>query len=451
MVMTPLVKKLDERSIIGQKGINLIERIVLNIGWVWHPTGALETGIDGIIEIRDPMTGQTTNSIIQVQSKATEHPFQAETKHSFEYLCQEKDLNYWLWGNAPVILVRCRPNTNEAYWIPIKTYFSTPEKRASRKIYFDKKQNCFDADCKSALIAMAVPKDSGIYFSPLPKKEVLYSNLLKVSYPERLYFADTDFNDPKAVWDEMRSHCKEIIIGAFVLHSKRMMSFCDLSAHPWDKICKIETLKREESKNWADSDDPEKRRNFAELLNRSLRDMIVAKKINLAFHKEKECFYFRPTRNLRTRRFNYQSVVNKTSRDVFRAYYSKHETRRLLYYRHSAFEGRFIRTDEGWYLEITPTYLFTSDGRNLAMFHEDNLKGIKLEEANAAVLGQVIMWAAVLRPPEDLFRPRYPYLEFTELQKFDVDSGIHDKVWLPQEEPEDQVELTSSEPGLFDK
>jgi len=79
-------KRLDQRSIVGQQGVNLIERVVLSIGWVWHRAGTLETGIDGIIEIRDSLTGETTNSIIEVQSKATANPFQAESDDGFEYL-----------------------------------------------------------------------------------------------------------------------------------------------------------------------------------------------------------------------------------------------------------------------------------------------------------------------------------------------------------------------------
>ena len=33
-------------------------------------------------------------------------PFQAETDNSFEYRCEQKDLDYWLRGNVPVILIR---------------------------------------------------------------------------------------------------------------------------------------------------------------------------------------------------------------------------------------------------------------------------------------------------------------------------------------------------------
>jgi hypothetical protein len=57
------MKKLPHQMIVGQQGINLIERIVLGIGCVWHPSN-LDAGIDGYIELRDPATAAVTNNII---------------------------------------------------------------------------------------------------------------------------------------------------------------------------------------------------------------------------------------------------------------------------------------------------------------------------------------------------------------------------------------------------
>ncbi|MHC4075935.1 MAG: DUF4365 domain-containing protein, partial [Planctomycetota bacterium] len=63
-------KKITQNQITGQQGVNYVEQTVLEMGFTWHPTNAsLEAGIDGIIEIRDPETGEVTNNIIQVQVK----------------------------------------------------------------------------------------------------------------------------------------------------------------------------------------------------------------------------------------------------------------------------------------------------------------------------------------------------------------------------------------------
>jgi len=63
-------KKIHRSSIVGEQGINLIQRVVLGMGYVWYPTGGVEAGIDGFIEIRDVVTGEVTDSIVQVQSRA---------------------------------------------------------------------------------------------------------------------------------------------------------------------------------------------------------------------------------------------------------------------------------------------------------------------------------------------------------------------------------------------
>src|SRR4051794_1202783 len=101
-------KKIQRNVLLGQEGINILEAAVLKMGFVWSPMGAIEAGIDGTIEIRDPETGDMLHSIIRVQSKATSGPLTADTGKTFEYLCDERDLDYWLRGNAPVILVRSR-------------------------------------------------------------------------------------------------------------------------------------------------------------------------------------------------------------------------------------------------------------------------------------------------------------------------------------------------------
>jgi hypothetical protein len=137
--MAEAVKKILHTDIIGQQGINLIESVCLKVGFLWYSTG-LEAGIDGYIEIRNTSTGEVTNCIIQVQSRATEQPFEGDNGSTFEYRCSEKDLDYWLSGDAPVILIRSRPKTNEAYLASLKDRFRDAAARKGRKVVFDKER-----------------------------------------------------------------------------------------------------------------------------------------------------------------------------------------------------------------------------------------------------------------------------------------------------------------------
>jgi hypothetical protein len=155
-------KKIHQNSIIGQEGVNLVERLVLKMGFLWYATPGMEAGIDGVIETRDRITGAVYNKIIQVQSKATVNRFPAETDDKFQYICHERDLNYWLEGNTPVILVVSRPRTDEAYWVSVKSYFKDSKKRASRKIIFDKKHDRFDEHSAKALMDLASKPETSV-------------------------------------------------------------------------------------------------------------------------------------------------------------------------------------------------------------------------------------------------------------------------------------------------
>ncbi len=429
-------KKIHRSSIVGEQGVNLIQRIVLKMGHVWYPTGGVEAGIDGYIEIRDATTGEVTNSIVQVQSKAGPSFFRSETENSFEFRCDEKDLDYWLQGNAPVILVVSRPESDEAYWVSIKDYFRDPQTRAARKVRFDKGRDRFDEGSKADITRLAVSKDAGIYFAPSPREETLYSNLLRVSrFPDKLYVAQTDYRKGGDVHARLRE------LGAegeseWMLKRGSVYAFVDLAEGPWEEICDHGTVETLDAEEWAYSDDPDTQREFVQLMNRCLG--AKAYSLGLRYEKDHRCHYFKATKKLGDRRLSYKSVVNETARTVFKRYAKKGDPSETAYYRHSAFEGRFKRFEGTWYLEITPTYHFTRDGYRPSAFYEDKLTGIKQLETNQALLGQTVMWAEYLSRDGDLFEPKYPLLEFDGLATFELAAGIDEDAWRKDDEAGDE-------------
>ncbi len=313
-------KKIHTNSIIGEQGINLIQRIVLGMGFMWYPSGGTEAGIDGTIELRDPATGEAFNTIIGVQSKATSGMFTAETPTRFEYLCHARDLDYWLRGNVPVILVVSRPRTDEAYWVSVKDYFRDPAARQSRKVLFDKQQHRFDEACGPALMKIAVPKDAGIYLAPPPVQEKLYTNLLRVaSFADRIYVADALYQTGEELWTKLREESEDVG-EAVILKRKQLISFHDLSQPPWSSVCDVSTLRPFDSADWANSEDRDKVDEFVQLLSRALSEKVQA---DLVYSRRKDCYYFRPTNDLSPRRYRYRSQKAKTGRDVFQGYTSK--------------------------------------------------------------------------------------------------------------------------------
>jgi hypothetical protein len=417
-------KKITERSLIGERGIALIHKRVLDMGYVWHDR-RVDAGIDGEIELRDPATEAALNRIMLVQSKASERPFARETATSFEYLCDAADLTYWLDGNAPVLLVCSHPSTDEAWWVSIKDYFADPSRRASRRVHFDKRTMRFDAGAAPALFDLAMPAESGLYLPPPPHREQLTSNLLAlISVPPRIH------SSPTCATDGADAVARLAEVGArdsdYLLRSGQVHSFRTLTEAPFSTLVAGDPLVVSTSvptSTWADSDDGALLRWYVELLTRTMRDMLHAE---LAWCAPGRYLYFKATSSLKPRciRSNFGR-----SRTVFTPYYrNPDEPTKLSYCRHDAFLPRFTRVDGWWYLQVLPTYHYTRDGYEPSLFADELLSGLKRLERHRAVLLQVKMWANYLQ--DDLrLREREPPLRFGGLATVDVDRGIDETRW----------------------
>ena len=141
---------------------------------------------------------------------------------------------------------------------------------------------------------------------------------------------------------------------------------CTNSSHSGEKCacqsaCDIGTVETFEGEEWARSEDPDLRRLFVWLLNECLRSF--AGKIGMRYSKEDEALFFKRTADLSPRVKRYSSRQQRTLREVFREFRSMSDPAKVFYYRHVGFEPRFRRFDGRWWLQINPTYLFTSDGQ----------------------------------------------------------------------------------------
>lgn len=441
-------KTVPNSVFIGNEGAYLVPQLVNEMRFLWTPSGQFELGIDGTIEVVDPATSKGTGNIIKVQIKTTSQPWAEENESGFVFPVRETDLNYWLTGNTPVILICCKAGAKEAFWISVKEYFAKLERRHERKIRFNKQRDRFDTSCRDALIQLAVPKDSGLYLAPLPKKETLYSNLLPVThFPETIFFAPTKHGTDKEAGIALRAECgnptAEWIVTGGSLHS-----FHKLDTQPWNKVCDATKQNSFATSKWAYSDDTAIRRNFVRLLNRCLSQKLRGEKIN--FNKIRECYYFLPDGEINApvvRILKEMSLTRAATKTVVMARMSKKHPGQISYWRHLALEPQFILLDGIWHLQITPTYLFTFDGHHLSRFAEDNLKGIKKLEKNNAVLRNVLTWASFLQPKTDWFATRYELLTFGPLLKTEVAAGIIDQEWLSHAD-EDEAEELRTDLGL---
>ncbi len=412
---------------------------------MFYETGGVEAGIDGFIELRDSLTGVVGNQILQVQGKARDSArYSYETDEGFTWIPEEADLQYWLRGTAPVVVVVVRLSDKTAYWKTVKDYFrANPQDLPGRRIRFDKARDAFTADAKAGLLDVAARTVPGAVGPPARIVEEMLLNLVRVSHVGPvLYLAETEHRSNKAFGAALRA-VKRDGPGEWVVKGGKVLSFHDLREFPWDRVCRSETSECFPVDQWALVDDRDEQRTFVELLNRALSAFCSDE---LFSDGKSGLRHFRRPRGRMQLAFGYPGPVNQTSRKVVREYTRKEAGFASGYFRHSAFAGNFVRIEDDWFLEVTPTYRFTSDGYHDYNFAEDRLKGIKALENNGAVLGQFMMWQHYLTQPRvDMLKPAYPFLAFAPLDGFQVGHGVPDDLWRSQESEQERVDLFSPE------
>ncbi len=449
-----MAKYLSRNVIKGQSGINVVEEAVLGMGFKWSPgNGSLDTGIDGDIELVDPATREAKNVLIRAQVKSRGY-FEKESNSTFEFACAKPDIEYWLTGNAPVILIFVRFDTRTAWWKCLRSWFSDPARRKIGRIVFDKAADRFDKHTGPALLDMTQQYGSGVYISPKRKPERLVSNLLEVTrLPARLYMAETQYRDSHDLRDALHRR-QEWPPKEWFLRDGRLYSIHDLREEPWKSVCDVGTVESIETEEWSQSDSIEQKNGFVRLLEACLSTRIAP--MGLSWNKDEECYYYKARNDKTTgamipKEVWYKSLQQRASRIVFQEYRSKKDPTQVAYYRHQGFKSHFIRLDGKWYMEITPRYIFTADGKEPHRFREEYQSKIKTIEGGAAVRGTIVMFASLLQDETGLFAKSYPHLGFGELATTEIGVGIDDELWGKKDElqPSSQTEQEEVDSGLF--
>lgn len=439
-------KKVTRQTLIGEAGIALIHGRVTEMGFLFHPR-RVDHGIDGHIDLVDPGTGEVLNLVLQVQSKASTRQFPYEDVNGFQYTCDEIDLNYWLSGNTPVILVLSHPDEGGAWWVDIKAEFSDPKRRASRTVVVDKHTQAFDASAAAALLGRAAPKGRGLFLSPPPKLETLTSNLLRVErMPEALYIAPSAASTYSAAGELLASQSKRAR-GDWILRNSLVISFSDLTQSPLNVLCSGD-VERHDTGEWAGSDEQDIQHRLMDLLARAVGADHHA---DLRWHKDRRHLHFRPTPDLAPRREG--RGPGRQGRTVFSAYRSKRDPGKISFYRHAAVTTRFRRLGDAWYCQLGVDYCFSRDGHNESAFADALLAGIKRFDRHAAVAGWTKTWATYFGKPPNLFDADKAVI-FGELATLEVDRGIEDRLWgraplqISEEDGENRANQAENEAEL---
>jgi len=418
-------KKAPDSELLAQQGVNLIEQTILGMGFLWHVSGPFDHGIDGRLELRDVRTKTPLNRHIGVQSKARGR-FTAESEEGFEFLCEKADIDYWMRSDVPVILVCSHPVERLAWFCCVTDWFADKQRRAERRVVFDKRRDRFDASRAMDMFRLAERREPVLHRLEPPAPESLLTNLLPI------------LEHGGEVWDadarcSTVAEANEIYDGAgigprasdYLLRSGRLYSLRDPRSCSLRVLVDADDVATSPAEEWADSDDPVHQRHWVELLRRTLLQQL---KRDLWWHPERHLFYFAcpdPLAEVSIEGPNGRRKVVKV-----KYFYDKRlQEERLDYIRHHAFRPGFRRIDGRWCLEIEPDYLFTSDGRRESRRAPESLSGIKRLERNLAVIGHLKMWAHLLTRPASLLASEVPLLTFGELMTVEVSPGIDDELW----------------------
>jgi len=288
-------KSIAKSDITGDRGIALIHRVVSDMGHLWTPKG-LEAGIDGFIELRDEVTSRVGARILQVQSKAGDSHFRRESDTEFTFYCSEADIEYWMQANTPVLLIVSRPDRNEGFWVHVQAYFSDAEKRAAKKVVFQKAHQRFDVHARDAIARFATPAGAAYHARVADESETLWSNLCPLDdYPKRIFRAKTRMRNPVNVIERLKKS-KDPRDREWLLHGGFIYSFDDLSFAAYRDLHHQRVPDNLRTDDFAKSSDRDKRYVFTRLLNYCVKELLYRQGVR--YHGDKECFYFRATDNL---------------------------------------------------------------------------------------------------------------------------------------------------------
>ncbi|MGV8120659.1 MAG: DUF4365 domain-containing protein [Candidatus Xenobiia bacterium LiM19] len=107
--------KVDNKSITGNLGVNLVEFIIINdFHWRFREQQTDDCGIDAQIEIVENKLA--SGHLIAAQIKAGASYLKERTKIGFVYRGKIEHLNYWSHHSLPVVIILCDIENRTAYW-----------------------------------------------------------------------------------------------------------------------------------------------------------------------------------------------------------------------------------------------------------------------------------------------------------------------------------------------
>jgi hypothetical protein len=320
--------------------------------------------------------------------------------------------------------------------------------QAERRLQIDKSADVLDNTSINRLAGLTVPKAGfGYYVPALGGGEEALVNILPIELPREIFIASTPYDGRRATavlldGEETPRFDWSIAGGTF-------WSFHDPRTSACNQIVDLDLVDAIDTEDLAFHDDIDEQNRFMHLLRQTLRHQT---REDLNWSKDRKILYFRALEKDASRNFAYESAKKKTDADVVMVAMSDKEEGKVSFVRHHAFSPRFERLGDRWYLIISPTYYFTTNGFTPHSHPGALLAGKKRLDKSAALRGQVIMWHRFLTQADrdadstagDLFGSKVdtePRLRFGEPPTVELETRVPEDGWgggKKKADPDDQ-------------
>lgn len=425
------MKQVSKSQITGQRGELLVADRTLAMGFIFDERNRLETGIDGTIELRDPVTEQTLAQWIGAQVKTTDSDrYSYEDDAGFEYLLKPDDLAYWRGANIPVIIILVRLSDASMYWKPVDAGQLTEP----RRLRFDKAADRYEKSAADRIAALCIDKNRlGSHVPPMLTGEPVHLTMVRIILPERIFVGASLFGSRREAAKELAQADPRAPFD-WVVRDRRFISFRDPEGTALTEIVDEGSVEAVETEAVSLSDDTDEENAFIDLLRRTLSVQLDDR---LSYDREARALYFQAPGHNRPLKISYQSLVKGTSAEVVTLWRGKDG--RVGSVRHHAFVPRFQRIGDDWYLSVTPTFVFTRDGHRPHPDAGALIAGKKKKEKNGAIRGQFIMWRDVLmksgQASDGLFGAsgRYAPLRFEALPPVLMPRAVPEAAWRTED------------------
>lgn len=391
-----MAKNVPATKFTELKGLDRISHITHEMNCLFRVISQDDVGIDGEIEVVTPKDDgngfQTSGGIIKVQAKTGSSYVKKDDGATFATPVRMDDLEYWNSCTFPVFFIVYHPDDDALYFKEIKSYIRVTANvwQAPLEVVFDKSTDIFSPNAKDSVCEHAAISPPRLSFD---QQERLYSNLLPVKrLPKTLTFAKTRRSAHGRVKEEVEGYTPP-----FCIHERFLYTLSDLK-HEQNVLrdfCDVGTIDEMPVSDWLDNDDL--RHNLVFMMNQLFGSHCY--RCGLAYNPDFRRTYFpRENDNEQETKFERQWTSPRTNRSDRRTVVQHYEYGDFTFWRHLAAEFSFVEFGGKWFLQVTPKYLFTDNGKTPS---NPQLVGpyttrLKAMEHNPQVLNHVLFWADTL-------------------------------------------------------